>query len=119
MTTERYGYRAYPSGDQRRALSRSFGCARVVYNDFLAERARLREAGEHKDISFSKTASVVTTGAKATPDRAWLSEVSSVVLQQSVRQAERAYRNWFDSLSGKHLLRTPKTPLIRGKDFPG
>src|SRR5699024_804981 len=32
---------------------------------------------------------------------AWLSEVSNTPLQQSVRDAERAYRNWFDSLSGK------------------
>jgi hypothetical protein len=32
----RYRYRCYPSPAQQQALSRSFGCARVVWNDALA-----------------------------------------------------------------------------------
>lgn len=82
-------------------LARAFGSARVVYNDFLSERDRLRKAEEHKSVSFGDTAKKVITQAKRTPERAWLSEVSNIALQQSVRQAERAYRNWFYSLSGK------------------
>lgn len=101
MSTKRYSYRMYPSAGQRKDLARVFGCARVVYNDFIAERSRLREAGEHKDVPFGDTAKLVVTQAKRTPERTWLSEVSNIALQQSVRQAERAYRNWFDSLSGK------------------
>jgi putative transposase len=31
----------------------------------------------------------------------WLTEVGSVVLVQACRDARRAYRNWFDSVSGK------------------
>jgi putative transposase len=34
----RYRYRIDPTGAQRQALARAFGCARVVYNDALAER---------------------------------------------------------------------------------
>lgn len=98
---KRFSYRAYPTVGQRGSLARSFGCARVVYNDFIAERNRLRASGEHKDVSFGDTAKKVTTIAKRTPERAWLSEVSSIVLQQSVRDADRAYQNWFNSLSGK------------------
>lgn len=100
-STRRYSYRAYPTAGQRVMLARTFGSARVVYNDFIAERQRLRKADEHKNIPFGDTAKKVTTDAKLTAGRSWLSEVSSVPLQQSVRQAERAYRNWFDSLSGK------------------
>lgn len=81
-------------------LARTFGSARVVYNDFLSERDLLRRAEEHKSVSFGDTAKKVITQAKRTPERAWLSEVSNIALQQSVRQAERAYRNWFESLSG-------------------
>ncbi len=44
---------------------------------------------------------VLITGAKKTPERAWLGEVSAVVLQQSLRDLEAAYRNFFDGLKGK------------------
>jgi putative transposase len=42
----RYRYRINPTGVQRQALARAFGCARVVYNDALAERQRAYQAGE-------------------------------------------------------------------------
>ncbi|RVU28555.1 transposase [Streptomyces antnestii] len=40
------------------------------------------------------------TRAKQTVERAWLGEVSAVVLQQSLRDVEGAYRNFFASLKG-------------------
>lgn len=98
---KRYRYRAYPTPGQQVSLARTFGSARVVYNDFITERNRLRESDLHREVSFGDTAKKVITQAKLTPSRAWLSEVSNIALQQSVRQAERAYRNWFDSLAGK------------------
>jgi putative transposase len=42
---------------------------------------------------------LVTTEAKRTPDRAWLAEVSAVVLQQSVADLHRTYRNYFAALA--------------------
>jgi len=33
-----YRYRLYPNRPQRAALARTFGCARVVYNDCVAAR---------------------------------------------------------------------------------
>ncbi|WP_458688927.1 hypothetical protein [Nocardia tengchongensis] len=41
------------------------------------------------------------TTAKNAPERAWLSEVSSVVLQQALAELNTAYRNFFASVSGK------------------
>jgi putative transposase len=41
------------------------------------------------------------TMAKRTRERSWLAEVSAVPLQQSLRDCHAAYRNFFDSLSGK------------------
>lgn len=43
----------------------------------------------------------MTTLVKRTPERAWLAEVSSVPLQQAMRQLHTAFGNFFDSLSGK------------------
>lgn len=95
----RYSFRVYPSAGQRMALARAFGCARVVFNDAL----RVREAARAAGLPFvaSGELSKQLTAAKKTPGRAWLTEVSSVVLQQSLRDLDTAYRNFFDGLKGK------------------
>ena len=95
----RYSFRLYPSAGQRSALARAFGCARVVFNDALRVREDARAAG----LAFVTSAELSKnlTAAKKTPERAWLGEVSSVVLQQSLRDLDAAYRNFFDGLKGK------------------
>ncbi|WP_254705993.1 RNA-guided endonuclease InsQ/TnpB family protein [Streptomyces vilmorinianum] len=96
----RCSFRLYPNGPQPAALARAFGCARVVYNDALRARETARAAGE----SFPKSAELsklLITEARKTPARVWLSEVSAVVLQQSLRDLDAAYRNFFDGLKGK------------------
>ncbi len=90
----------YPNGPQRSALARAFGCSRVVYNDALRARETARAAGG----AFPKTgdlSKLLITEAKKTEERAWLGEVSAVVLQQSLRDLDTAYRNFFDGLKGK------------------
>ncbi|WP_040420838.1 RNA-guided endonuclease InsQ/TnpB family protein [Actinopolymorpha alba] len=95
----RYGFRPYPNGRQCAALARAFGCARVVFNDALRVREDARAAG----LPYVPTAelSKQLTAAKKTAERAWLGEVSAVVLQQSLRDLDTAYRNFFDGLKGK------------------
>lgn len=110
MALKRYRYRAYPTGGQVRDLARTFGSCRVVFNDFITERDRLYRAGMHKDVPFAETTKTVTTLAKQTPERAWLGEVSAVPLQQAVDDAARAYRNFFDSLTGKRKGRRMGLP---------
>ncbi|MEV0725912.1 helix-turn-helix domain-containing protein, partial [Micromonospora purpureochromogenes] len=77
----RCNYRVYPTPSQQASLARALGCARVVFNDGLRARQEAREQGLPylSDAELSKR----VTAAKATPERAWLSEVSSVVLQQA------------------------------------
>ncbi|RSS51896.1 RNA-guided endonuclease TnpB family protein [Streptomyces sp. WAC01280] len=106
----RYSFRVYPDGPQRLALARAFGCARVVYNDALRARETARAAG----LPFPKAGDLpkaVITEAKKTVERAWLGEVSAVVLQQSLRDLDTAYRNFFDGLKGKR----PRTGVPRFK----
>ncbi len=96
----RYSFRVYPSAGQRTALARAFGCARVVYNDAL----RAREIARSEGLPLPKTGDLsrtLITEAKQTQGRAWLGEVSAVVLQQSLRDLDTAYRNFFDGLKGK------------------
>src|SRR5690554_5049892 len=95
----RYSFRVYPSAGQRAALAKAFGCARVAFNDALHIREKARKAG--LPFVTSSELSKRLTAAKKTPERAWLGEVTSVVLQQSLRDLDAAYRNFFDGLKGK------------------
>jgi len=109
----RYRYRIYPHPGQQEALARVFGCARVVFNDCLRVRDACHAVGEK--ISDTEVQRQVITLAKRTPERAWLSEVSSVALVQACQDARRAYRNWFDSLSGRRKGRRIGHPRFRSK----
>jgi len=109
----RYRYRIYPAPGQQQMLARTFGCARVVYNDCLRVRDEAYAAGEK--ISDTEVQRRVVTLAKQTPERAWLGEVASVALVQACQDARRAYRNWFDSLSGRRKGRKAGHPVFRRK----
>ena len=95
------------------ALARAFGCARVVYNDALAAREAAHEAGEPYPTDAQLSARL--TAIKATPERAWLTEVSAVVLQQALADLNIAYRNYFASCTG--TSKGPKTgkPRFRSR----
>ncbi len=114
----RYRYRLYPSPGQQRALARVFGCARVVYNDCLRLRDACHAGGEK--ISDTEVQRRVITLAKLTPERSWLGEVASVALVQACQDARRAYRSWFDSLSGRRKgRRLARTRLARSVQDAG
>jgi putative transposase len=109
----RYAYRLNPTPGQRIALSRAFGCARVVFNDAVAARKAAHEAGRPYPTDAALSAAL--TLAKRTPERVWLAEVSSVVLQQALADANTAYRNFFASLAGKRRGRRLGAPRFRSK----
>ncbi|MDT0346035.1 RNA-guided endonuclease InsQ/TnpB family protein [Streptomyces litchfieldiae] len=110
----RYQFRVYPSAPQRQQLARAFGCARVVFNDALRARRDAYKQGARRP-SAAELSQRFITAAKQTDDRAWLGEVSAVVLQQSLRDLETAYSNFFASKKG--LRKGPKMgpPKFRKK----
>jgi helix-turn-helix protein len=112
----RYSYRLYPTSAQRVALARAFGCARVVFNDALAARQAAHAARQPYITDAALSARL--TQAKATPERAWLREVSSVVLQQALADLNHAYRNFFDSLSGNRKGPKMEPPGFRSRKDP-
>jgi putative transposase len=109
----RYSYRLYPSPGQQVALARAFGCARVVFNDALAARQAAYASGE--PYVTDAQASAALTAAKATPERAWLGEVSAVVLQQALADLNTAYRNFFSSVTGKRKGPRIAPPRFRSR----
>jgi putative transposase len=104
----RYQYRFYPTDQQQQKLSRLFGCVRVVYNDALA----ICKQSEKKPKT-AELQKIVITQAKKTEERAWLSEVSNIPLQQSVADLETAFKNFFDSCKGKRKGRKVGYPKFK------
>ena len=89
-----YKYRCYPTEDQRQFLAKTFGCARYVWNWALEHRTNAyHEEGE--SLNFAAMCKRLTK-LKKEEDKEWLKEPSSVVLQQSLRNQERAFDAFFD-----------------------
>lgn len=74
-------------------LSRTFGCVRVVWNRTLADR-HARYHAEGKNTSYAQTDAALTA-MKRDPELAWLNEVSSVPLQQTLRHQHQAFQAFF------------------------
>ena len=109
----RYSYRLYPTPGQQVSLARAFGCARVVFNDALMARQAAYAA--RKPYITDKEMSARLTKAKASPERAWLGEVSAVVLQQALADLNTAYRNFFASVTGQRTGARTAPPRFRSR----
>jgi putative transposase len=72
----------------------------VVRNDAITVRQTAWRAGEPYP-TLSALSKKLITDAKKTPERSWLGEVSTVALQQSLADVDRAYRHFFAALKGK------------------
>jgi putative transposase len=94
MFKRAYCYRCYPTNEQQQILARTFGCARWIYNWALALKSRAyQEEGQRP--SYGDLSAWLPV-LKQQPETAWLAEVSSVPLQQSLRHLDRAFVNFFE-----------------------
>ncbi|MGW7163722.1 RNA-guided endonuclease InsQ/TnpB family protein [Streptomyces sp. NPDC054884] len=88
-----FKYRFYPTDGQAAELSRTFGCVRLVYNRALEERTRAWY-GEQRRVSYVQSSAALTAWKK-TEELAFLTEVSSVPLQQALRHLQTAFAHFF------------------------
>jgi putative transposase len=93
MFKRAYCYRCYPTNEQQQILARTFGCARWIYNWALARKSGAYQE-EGKRLSYGDLSACLPV-LKQQPETAWLAEVSSVPLQQSLRHLDRAFVNFF------------------------
>ncbi|WP_198668844.1 RNA-guided endonuclease TnpB family protein [Homoserinimonas sp. OAct 916] len=98
----RYRYRIYPNALQQEMLARLFECVRLVFNDFLAANDAHVKVGPRRQYrnNFALSPSLIAQ-AKNRPERACLKEVPAAPLQQALADGHQAYRNAFDSATGK------------------
>lgn len=86
-----FKYRIYPTSQQEELLQKTFGCCRYVYNRVLAEKEEEYEK-TGKSSSINSYIAKLPTWKK---ELEWLKEVDSQALQQSLRNLEKAYKNFF------------------------
>ena len=86
-------FRAYPSKNQQSLINKTLGCCRLVYNKGLAMRNDAFESGQK--VGYNQT-SAMLTDLKKQEDFIFLKEVDSIALQQSLRDLDRSFRNFFE-----------------------
>lgn len=90
-------FRIYPNKEQKNLIDRTFGCTRFIYNQGFAYRI---EQYKHGGKATFAATSTMLTSMKQQEQYAFLKEVDSMALQQSLRDLDRAYQNFFKKLSG-------------------
>jgi putative transposase len=103
-----YRFRFYPTPEQETMLSRTFGCARFAYNHMLRLRTDAWYQRQER-VGYHETSAILTE-LKKQPEYAWLSEVSSVPVQQALRHLQTAFTNFFAKRAGY--------PAFKRKDEP-
>lgn len=91
--------RIYPSKEQIDFINRQLGCCRFVYNNCLAYK---RDQYKNFSLNVSEFA-LIHHGVEIKSKFPWLKDVYSESLQQSVRDLNMAYINFF-----KHHRGYPK-----------
>lgn len=86
-----FKYRIYPNETQANTINQTFGCTRLVYNRFLAQRKELYET-EKKSVTYNTQAKELVPLKLELP---FLKEVDSIALQQALKNLETAYKNFF------------------------
>lgn len=88
-----FKYRIYPNACQRNQIARTFGCCRFVYNRALDVK-KTAYAKTGKTVSWVELSQMLPVW-KRDPETAWLAQADSMALQQSIRNLDHAYKNFF------------------------
>jgi putative transposase len=89
-----YRFRMRPNVAQGQALMRLAGARRWVWN-WALDRCKVHYAEHGKTLS-AKSLSAELTALKQRPETAWLKEADSQALQQTLKDLDRAFRNFFE-----------------------
>lgn len=86
-----YKFRIYPTPAQEVLIQKTFGCARYVYNHFLAQRIAEYKATGKAPTRFQQD-KMLTSLKK---ELLWLKEVDSIPLQAELQNLDAAYQGFF------------------------
>jgi putative transposase len=111
-----YRYRLEPSSQQRAQLERFAGARRFVWNWALA-RWKAYYAAHGRSIP-AKELSALLTALKEQPATAWLREMDSQALQQTLADLQRAFANFFATRARGIRASRARSTIRRASAFP-
>ncbi|OBX01119.1 transposase [Gallibacterium genomosp. 1] len=91
-----FKFEIMPNGSQIRRIKQFCGCSRFVFNRALAWQNEQYEQDNSFKFSYTKIANLLPQWKK---EFAWLKECHSQVLQQSLKDLENAFKNFFQKRS--------------------
>lgn len=100
-----YRIRLYPTAEQEHALRQYFGAARFAWNVGLEMMSRAWSEREHR-LTYVDVSKQLTL-LKRTPEFDWLQTIPADVINQKLRDLDRAYANFF--------AKRAKYPGFRGR----
>ncbi len=86
-------FRAYPNKEQQNLINQTLGCCRLIYNKGLAMRNDAFVNGQK--AGYTQTSAMLTE-LKKQDDLVFLKDVDSVALQQSLRDLDQGFKNFFE-----------------------
>jgi putative transposase len=89
-----YKFELQPNGEQRRDMRRYAGACRFVFNKALAWQNEQYAVDKAVKFSYTTLANLLPLW-KQDPAIQWLKESPSQPLQQTLKDLERAYKNFF------------------------
>ncbi|MBP4132865.1 RNA-guided endonuclease InsQ/TnpB family protein, partial [Gallibacterium anatis] len=87
-----FKFEIMPNGEQSRKIKQFCGCSRFVFNRALAWQNEQYQQDNNQKFSYSKIANLLPQWKK---ELSWLKECHSQVLQQSLKDLETAFKNFF------------------------
>ncbi|MEH2195890.1 MAG: IS200/IS605 family element RNA-guided endonuclease TnpB [Nostoc sp.] len=100
-----------PNHNQQVLINKTIGCARFVYNRFLALRQELYTA-EQKTLNYNACSQQLTLLKK---EIEWLKEVDKFALQNSLKNLDTAYKNFFTDLKKSKNKKAVGFPKFKKK----
>ena len=94
-----YQFELMPHGQQQRNMRRFAGACRFVFNKSLAWQKEQYASDSTIRFSYTVLANLLPLW-KQDPNLAWLKESPSQTLQQTLKDLERAYQNFFSQRAG-------------------
>ncbi len=102
-----YKYKIKPNKDQKVLLNKHFGSIRFAYNYFLNERQKEYETNKNTINYYDNAKSL--TELKKIEEYSWLNEINSQSLQDSLKNLETAYKNFFKFKKGFPKFKSKKS----------
>ena len=95
-----------PTKEQEEIMLKTIGCCRYAYNWALNRCNEMYEQGDGYSMSVVRKE---FTQLKKQEDHIWLNEVSNVAMVESMRDLDKAFKHFFNKISGRPRFKSKRT----------